>query len=106
MDMERIVLTYDSPERLLQELRSLGRNLHPERFSGLRARRWKQELERSMAQTLCRAEHGGRLGLTFEVIYGHALKPAPRLPVRDQTSVSLQEMRAALARGKNLPRAA
>ena len=106
MDMERIVLTYDSPARLLQELRSVGRNLHPARFPGLRGRGWKHQLERSLAQTLTSAEHDGRLCLTFEVIYGHALKAAPRLSVRDQTSVSLQEMRAALARGKNLPRAA
>ncbi len=106
MDMERIVLTYDSPTRLLQDLRSLGRNLHPARFPGLRGRGWKQQLESALAQSLARAEHGGRLGLTFEVIYGHALKAAPRLPVRDQTSVSLQDMRAALARGKFLPRSA
>jgi malonyl-CoA O-methyltransferase len=104
MDMERIVLTYDSPARLLNELRSLGRNLHPARFPGLRGRGWQQELERSLVRTMAGAEQGGRLGLTFEVIYGHALKPAPRLSVRDQTSVSLQEMRAALARGKNTPR--
>ena len=28
MDMERITLTFETPERLLQELRGLGRNLH------------------------------------------------------------------------------
>ena len=32
MDMERITLTYSSPESLLQELRELGRNLHMNRF--------------------------------------------------------------------------
>jgi malonyl-CoA O-methyltransferase len=104
MDMERIVLTYDSPARLLSELRSLGRNLHPARFAGLRGRGWQQELERALAHKLASAEHAGRLGLSFEIIYGHALKPAPRLQLRDQTSVSLEQMRAALARGKNFPR--
>ena len=100
MDMERIVLTYDSPQRLLAELRTLGRNLHPARFAGLRGRGWQQQLERALARKLGRDEHGGRLALTFEVVYGHALKPAPRLPVKDQTRVSLQQMREALARGK------
>jgi malonyl-CoA O-methyltransferase len=36
MDMERITLTFASPERLLQELRGLGRNLHRERFAAAR----------------------------------------------------------------------
>ena len=98
MDMERIVLTYDSPQRLLEELRSLGGNLHPARFPGLRGRGWRARLEQALSATLARPEHEGRMALTFEVIYGHALKPAPRMPLRDQTSVSLQEMRAALAR--------
>ncbi|MBP6753466.1 MAG: biotin synthase, partial [Alicycliphilus sp.] len=31
MDMERITLTFATPQRLLQELRGLGRNLHPQR---------------------------------------------------------------------------
>ncbi len=104
MDMERIVLTFDSPQRLLQELRSLGRNLHPARFAGLRGRDWQRSLDQALAKHLARPEHDGRLALTFEVIYGHALKPAPRLPVSAQSSVSLDEMRAALARSKNMPR--
>lgn len=29
MDMERITLTFATPQRLLQELRELGRNFHP-----------------------------------------------------------------------------
>jgi hypothetical protein len=41
MDMERITLTFATPERLLQELRELGRNLHPQRFAGLRGRQWR-----------------------------------------------------------------
>ncbi len=100
MDMERIVLTYESPARLLEELRSLGRNLHPGRFAGLRGRSWRQRLERALAESLARAQEAGRLGMTFEIIYGHALKPAPRLTVSAQSTVSLQDMRQALARNK------
>jgi malonyl-CoA O-methyltransferase len=100
MDMERIVLTYDSPTRLLEDLRSLGRNLHPARFAGLRGRDWRRQLEQALGSALVRPEHDGRLALTFEVIYGHALKPAPRMAVSAQSSVSLQEMRDALARNR------
>ena len=39
---------------------------------------------------------GGPLTLTFEVIYGHALKPAPRHAVAGQTHIALDDMRASL----------
>jgi malonyl-CoA O-methyltransferase len=95
MDMERIVLTFESPERLLQELRGLGRNLQPQRFTGLRGRQWYQQLLEALSQA--------PLQLTFEVIYGHAFKPAPKLTVSAHSEISLPDMRAALARGKNIP---
>ena len=38
----------------------------------------------------------GRLALTVEVIYGHAIKAAPRVPVSPTQTVSLQDMRAML----------
>jgi malonyl-CoA O-methyltransferase len=94
MDMERITLTFDSPGRLLAELRELGANLHPERFAALRGRGWRQRLEAQLAGRL--AGPDGRLALTFEIVYGHAFKPAPRLKVSEQSSVSLGDMRAML----------
>jgi len=100
MDMERITLTFETPQRLLAELRTLGRNLHPARFATLRGRRWLDGLHQRLADRLADPEQGGRLSLTFEVIYGHALKPARRLDLRPETSLSLDEMRRALARGK------
>ncbi|OQW85998.1 MAG: biotin synthase [Rhodoferax ferrireducens] len=95
MDMERITLTFESPERLLQELRGLGRNLHTARFAALRGRGWHRQLLRALA--------GQPLQLTFEVIYGHAFKPAPRLSVAAHSAISLDDMRAALARGRAKP---
>jgi malonyl-CoA O-methyltransferase len=92
MDMERITLTFETPERLLQELRGLGRNLHVSRFAALRGRRWHQQLLQALGQQ--------PLQLTFEVIYGHAFKPVPRLSVSAHSEISLDQMRAALARGK------
>ncbi len=98
MDMERITLTWETPAKLLAELRELGGNLHPGRFAGLRARGWRQKLENELAARL--AGPDGRLALTFEVIYGHALKPQPRIKVSDHSAVSLQDMRAMLQGSK------
>jgi len=95
MDMERITLTFETPERLLQELRGLGRNLHPQRFQGLRGRQWQAQLRQALAAR--------PLQLTFEVVYGHALKPAPRLDVRPETVLSLAQMRESLNQRKSYP---
>jgi malonyl-CoA O-methyltransferase len=92
MDMERITLTYETAERLLQELRELGRNFHPARFPALRGRAWRQGLLRVLEERLPR-DAEGRLALTFEVIYGHALKAQPRVRVSEKSAVSVQEMR-------------
>ena len=97
MDMERITLTFDTPARLLQELAGLGRNYHPARFAGLRGRAWRARLSQAIADKLPRASDG-RLSLTFEVIYGHALKPQPKVRVSALSSVSMQDMRSMLGK--------
>ena len=96
MDMERIVLTYETPQKLLQDLRELGRNLHPDRFPAMRGKAWKTKLEAALAEYLADPAEGGRLKLTFEVIYGHAMKPKPRVKLSEHSAVSLQDMRAML----------
>jgi malonyl-CoA O-methyltransferase len=95
MDMERITLTYETPDRLLAELRALGRNLHVQRFAGLRGRRWREQLD-SVLMALARPEEGGRLTLTFEIVYGHAMKPQPRATVSARTEIGLDQMRQML----------
>ena len=100
MDMERITLTFATPQRLLQELRGLGRNLHPQRFGALRGRNWRAQLEQALAQRLAGARGDGQLALSFEIIYGHAFKPAPRVRVEGSSAVSLQDMRAMLHAGR------
>ncbi|MGH8035923.1 MAG: hypothetical protein ACREO9_11900, partial [Lysobacterales bacterium] len=101
MDMERITLTYETPARLLQELAELGRNFHPARFPALRGRAWKAQLEQALARHLATGADG-RLSLTFEVIYGHALKAPPKIKVSALSAVSVQDMRDMLhgKRGK------
>lgn len=95
VDMERLTLTFDTPERLLAELRELGRNLHPARFAGLRTPRWRQRLLAALDEQL-RPPGGGPLALEFELIYGHAIKPAPQHRVAAQTAITLDEMRQSL----------
>jgi malonyl-CoA O-methyltransferase len=94
MDMERITLAFDTPERLLAELRELGTNLHPQRFGALRGAAWRARLL-EVVDTQLRGPDG-KLALTFEIIYGHALRPVPRARVGEQTAVSMDDMRAML----------
>ncbi|MCZ2498061.1 biotin synthase [Xylophilus sp. Kf1] len=99
MDMERIVLTYETPERLLAELREIGRNLHPARFPGLRGRGFRARLAEALAQGLASPAEDGRLMVTFEIVYGHAFKPVPRARVAAESAVGLDDMRRMLRRG-------
>ena len=96
MDMERITLSFSSPATLLAELRGLGRNLHPQRFAGLRGRAWRAALDRGIAAAAPDSDQPGRLRLSFEIIYGHAFKPAPRMAVQAQTLIPLEQMRESL----------
>ncbi len=95
MDMERLTLTFESPERLLQELAGLGRNFHPQRFAALRGRHWKAHLLAAMLELMPR-QPDGSWPLSFELIYGHAIKPAPRFKLEATSQVSLDEMRRML----------
>ncbi len=100
MDMERVVLTWATPEAALAELRSLGRNLHPARFAGLRGRSWRANLGHALGGRAAETANQGRIALTFEIIYGHAFKPTPRVALAAESAVSLREMRAMLQRGR------
>lgn len=100
MDMERVKLSFATPERALQELRGLGRNFHPQRFSALRGRNYRQRIETAMRDHLASSNQNGSISLTFEVIYGHAYRPAPKIKVSSQSAVSMRDMKAMLAQGK------
>ncbi len=97
MDVEHIALSFETPQRLLAELKTLGRNLHPQRFAGLRGRNWLQSLHQGLKTPHQAGQTEGQpLKMTFEIIYGHAIKPARRLAVAPQANLSLAEMRKRL----------
>jgi len=95
MDMERITLSYSGAAPLLADLRSLGRNLQAGRFGSLRGRAWRDRLMAAIEAGLPR-DQGGRLLLTFEIIYGHAFKPRPKAAAGSSQTVSVDDMRAML----------
>jgi malonyl-CoA O-methyltransferase len=95
MDMERLTLTYASPDALLQHLRVMGRNLHRDRFAACRGRRWRAQLLDGLS-ALTRTDAAGRCVLTVEVIYGHAIKVPVRPRVAETSTVSLADMRTML----------
>lgn len=77
MDQEIVTLTWTDVPALLAELRALGANLSPRRHQGLRTPRWRERLQQALAMTA----QDGRPRLSFELVYGHAFKAAPRAPV-------------------------
>lgn len=91
MDMERLTLTWASPQALLDELRTWGGNVAHGRAAGLRTPRWRQRLLSAIAERLSQPD--GRVALTVELVYGHAIKPEPRAKVAPETRVSLDDMR-------------
>ena len=93
MDQETLTLQWDSPAALLLELRGLGGNTAPDRVAGLRTPRWQRELEHELAALV---GVDGKIGLSFEVAYGHAFKGAPRVKPGEATKVSLDDLRAML----------
>jgi malonyl-CoA O-methyltransferase len=98
MDMERITLTWETPQRMWDELREVGANLHPGRFAGLRSRAWRRGLDQQALNRLRGSD--GRLALTFEIIYGHALKPLPTVRVAGESALSVKDLQALLRSGR------
>jgi malonyl-CoA O-methyltransferase len=76
MDMEKITVTYADATALMRDLKAIGaNNATAGRPRGLTGR---AHFSRVTA-ALDRMRRDGRLPVTFEVIYGHAWKPAPKV---------------------------
>lgn len=90
MDMEVITVTYDTTTALLADVRALGGNPLATRSRGLLGRAARARLEQALERGR-RAD--GKLALTFEVIYGHAFRPAPRVTASGEAIVRFQPRR-------------
>ncbi len=100
MDQETITLTWPDASSMLAELRGLGGNVAPRRFAGLRTPRWRQRLAAALAAG---AGTDGRIALEFEIVYGHAFRPAPRPAVAAETVLPLADMRAMVRAHRGRP---
>jgi malonyl-CoA O-methyltransferase len=86
MDMETITVTYESIDKLLADVRAWGGNPLLTRRRGLLGRsawsRMRQALE-SLRRT------DGKIPLTFEIVYGHAFRPAPKKTADGESIIRL-----------------
>ncbi|MBK9161799.1 MAG: malonyl-ACP O-methyltransferase BioC [Nitrosomonadales bacterium] len=89
MEMEKITLTYDDVRAVMQDLKRIGaHNATAGRAPGMMGKAaWRRVTENY--ETLRR---DGKLPATFEIIYGHAWKPAPK-QVADGRSIIRTDFR-------------
>lgn len=75
MEMERITLTYNDVRAVMQDLKSIGaHNATAGRAPGMMGKAaWQR-----VTENYEKLRHDGKLPSTFEIIYGHAWKPAPK----------------------------
>lgn len=86
MDQEVLTLTYETPEKLLQDVKSLGGNPAIGRKASLTSRQWQQRLLMALEQ---QRHPDGRLHLTIEIAYGHAWRSATRRGQSGETRISV-----------------
>jgi malonyl-CoA O-methyltransferase len=84
MDMEMLTVTYTSVQAVVDDLRSTGqRNAHAARRRGLTGRRaWSR-----MTDAYGALARDGRVPASFEIVYGHAWKTAPRTTADGRTII-------------------
>jgi malonyl-CoA O-methyltransferase len=75
MEMERLTLTYNDVRAVMQDLKSIGaHNATAGRAPGMMGKvAWQR-----ITENYEKLRRDGKLPATFEIIYGHAWKPAPR----------------------------
>lgn len=75
MDMETLTVTYSSVDKLMVDVRAFGGNpLDTRRRTLLGKQAWQRVVD--VLEHSRRPD--GKIPLTFEIIYGHAFRPAPR----------------------------
>jgi malonyl-CoA O-methyltransferase len=90
MDMELITVTYADAGSLLRELKALGAvNATRGRSRGLLGRNRFARVQEALASRA----RDGRIPATFEVVYGHAWKGAPKLTAEGLPIVRVEGFR-------------
>ncbi|VVE75315.1 methyltransferase domain-containing protein [Pandoraea sputorum] len=88
-DMERLTLTFESPDTLLRDVRLLGVNPQPERRQGLMGRARLAALRAALER---QRGPDGTIALTFELVYGHAWKIPEKTDAAGNAVVRLQDI--------------
>ncbi|HTJ98875.1 MAG TPA: methyltransferase domain-containing protein [Bordetella sp.] len=86
MDQETLTLTYQTPDRLLEDVRALGGNPAARRKASLATRAWRDRL---CAALEAQRRPDGTIALTMEVAYGHAWRAAARRAAPGETRLSI-----------------
>jgi malonyl-CoA O-methyltransferase len=86
MDMENITVTYPTVEKLMADVRAWGGNPLLTRRRGLLGKAAFQRVTQALDQM---RRPDGKIPLSFEIIYGHAFRPAPRLTAGGETIVRM-----------------
>ena len=95
LDTETIALTYASPRALLAEMRALGGNPRRDRPQALPLSRQCRAL---LAALEARRNGEGRIGVTIEVVYGHAWRAAVAARSGAESRIALDSVRERLQR--------
>jgi malonyl-CoA O-methyltransferase len=87
MDMEQITLTYPDVRALMRDLKSIGaHNATQGRAAGLSGKSVLQAVTGNYEAL----RRDGRLPATFEVVYGHAWKPLPRVSATGRRVIDIK----------------
>ncbi|WP_132258745.1 methyltransferase domain-containing protein [Paucimonas lemoignei] len=90
MDMETITVTYDTADKLLADARAWGGNPLATRRRGLCSRQaWRRVMD--TLEGMRRPD--GKLGLSFEIIYGHAFRPQARTTATGEAIIRFEPRR-------------
>jgi malonyl-CoA O-methyltransferase len=90
MDMEQFTLTYGDVRQLMRELKAIGaHNVTLGRRSGLSGRAQLAAVMRNYEAL----RRDGKLPATFEVVYGHAWKPLPRVSAGGRPVIEVKPVR-------------
>jgi malonyl-CoA O-methyltransferase len=87
MDVERLTVTYDTVDALLADVRAVGGNPLATRPRGLLGRAAWQRVREAFEQ---HRRPDGKLGLTFEIIYGHAFRPQPKTTAAGESIIRFE----------------